>query len=70
MNIDFGMWNKALQGVPRISKDEWDRLDLISRFTAGQTRVEPCRATIGWSRAQPDISNKTEKDQSNLPWNN
>jgi 1,4-dihydroxy-2-naphthoate octaprenyltransferase len=32
MNIDFGMWNKALQGVPRISKEEWDRLDLVSRW--------------------------------------
>jgi 1,4-dihydroxy-2-naphthoate octaprenyltransferase len=32
MNIDFGMWSKALQGVPRISKEEWDRLDLISRW--------------------------------------
>jgi 1,4-dihydroxy-2-naphthoate octaprenyltransferase len=26
------MWNKALQGVPRISKEEWDRLDLVSRW--------------------------------------
>ncbi len=32
MKIDFGMWSKALQGVPRISKEEWDRLDLISRW--------------------------------------
>ena len=32
MKIDFAMWNKALQGVPRISKDEWDRLDLVSRW--------------------------------------
>jgi 1,4-dihydroxy-2-naphthoate octaprenyltransferase len=32
MKIDFGMWSKALQGVLRISKEEWDRLDLISRW--------------------------------------
>ena len=32
MKIDFGMWAKALQGVPRISKEEWDRLDLVSRW--------------------------------------
>ena len=32
MKIDFGMWSKALQGVPRISKEEWDRLDLVSRW--------------------------------------
>jgi 1,4-dihydroxy-2-naphthoate octaprenyltransferase len=32
MKIDFGMWGKALQGVPRISKEEWDRLDLVSRW--------------------------------------
>lgn len=32
MKIDFGMWGKALQGVPRISKEEWDDLDLVSRW--------------------------------------
>ncbi|MFC2036580.1 prenyltransferase [Chloroflexota bacterium] len=32
MQIDFGMWSKALQGVPRISKDEWDDLDMVSRW--------------------------------------
>lgn len=32
MNINFAMWNKALQGVPRISKEEWDNLDLVSRW--------------------------------------
>ncbi len=32
MQIDFAMWNKALQGVPRISKLEWDGLDLVSRW--------------------------------------
>ena len=30
--IDFAMWSKALQGVPRISKDEWDGLDLVSKW--------------------------------------
>jgi 1,4-dihydroxy-2-naphthoate octaprenyltransferase len=32
MKINFNMWIKALQGVPRISKHEWDRLDLVSRW--------------------------------------
>jgi 1,4-dihydroxy-2-naphthoate octaprenyltransferase len=32
MKIDFAMWAKALQGVPRITKEEWDRLDLVSRW--------------------------------------
>lgn len=32
MNINFAMWSKALQGVPRISKEEWDSLDLVSRW--------------------------------------
>jgi 1,4-dihydroxy-2-naphthoate octaprenyltransferase len=26
------MWARALQGVPRISKEEWDGLDLVSRW--------------------------------------
>jgi len=32
MKINFAMWAKALQGVPRITKEEWDRLDLVSRW--------------------------------------
>lgn len=32
MNIDFGMWVKALQGVPRISKEEWNKLDVVSHW--------------------------------------
>ena len=30
MNIT--MWQKALQVIPRISKDEWDQLDVISKW--------------------------------------
>jgi 1,4-dihydroxy-2-naphthoate octaprenyltransferase len=30
--MNFAMWIKALQGVPRITKEEWDRLDLVSRW--------------------------------------
>ena len=30
--MNIGMWRKALQVIPRVSKDEWDRLDLISRW--------------------------------------
>jgi 1,4-dihydroxy-2-naphthoate octaprenyltransferase len=32
MKINFAMWSKALQGVPRISKDEWNALDIVSRW--------------------------------------
>jgi 1,4-dihydroxy-2-naphthoate octaprenyltransferase len=32
VKINFAMWNKALQGVPRITKEEWDDLDLVSRW--------------------------------------
>ena len=30
--IDLRMWVKALQGVPRITKEEWDGLDPVSRW--------------------------------------
>jgi len=30
--INVTMWGKALRVIPRLSKDEWDRLDLISRW--------------------------------------
>ena len=30
--MNFGMWRKALQIIPRISKEEWDELDLISKW--------------------------------------
>jgi 1,4-dihydroxy-2-naphthoate polyprenyltransferase len=30
--MNVGMWRKALQVIPRISKDEWDHLDVISRW--------------------------------------
>ena len=30
--MNVAMWRKALQVIPRISKDEWDRLDIISRW--------------------------------------
>ena len=32
MRLDIAMWGKALQIIPRISKTEWDRLDVISRW--------------------------------------
>ena len=32
MKINFAMWGKALQGVPRITKEEWDDLDVVSRW--------------------------------------
>jgi 1,4-dihydroxy-2-naphthoate octaprenyltransferase len=30
--MNFSMWSKALQIIPRISKEEWDELDLVSRW--------------------------------------
>jgi 1,4-dihydroxy-2-naphthoate octaprenyltransferase len=30
--FDLRMWIRALQIIPRLSKDEWDRLDLVSRW--------------------------------------
>jgi 1,4-dihydroxy-2-naphthoate octaprenyltransferase len=30
--MNIGMWQKALQVIPRISKDEWDQLDVISKW--------------------------------------
>lgn len=30
--MNIGMWQKALQVIPRISKDEWDQLDIISKW--------------------------------------
>lgn len=30
--MNFSMWRKALQVIPRISKEEWDHLDVISKW--------------------------------------
>ncbi len=30
--MNFAMWGKALRVIPRLDKDEWDRLDIISRW--------------------------------------
>jgi 1,4-dihydroxy-2-naphthoate polyprenyltransferase len=30
--MNFSMWGKALQVIPRISKEEWDHLDVISKW--------------------------------------
>jgi 1,4-dihydroxy-2-naphthoate octaprenyltransferase len=30
--MNFAMWRRALQIIPRISKQEWDELDIISRW--------------------------------------
>ena len=32
MHVDVGMWRKALQVIPRISREEWNDLDVISRW--------------------------------------
>jgi 1,4-dihydroxy-2-naphthoate octaprenyltransferase len=32
MKINFAMWKKALNVIPEVSKDDWDHLDLISRW--------------------------------------
>jgi len=30
--MNFAMWRKALEVIPEVSKEEWDRLDVISRW--------------------------------------
>ncbi|MEW5871349.1 MAG: prenyltransferase [Chloroflexota bacterium] len=30
--MNFAMWRKALQVIPHVSKEEWQRLDLVSRW--------------------------------------
>jgi 1,4-dihydroxy-2-naphthoate polyprenyltransferase len=30
--MNFAMWAKALRVIPRISKEEWEKLDIISRW--------------------------------------
>lgn len=32
MHMNFAMWAKALRVIPRIDKEEWDSLDLVSRW--------------------------------------
>ncbi|MFL7868997.1 MAG: prenyltransferase [Anaerolineales bacterium] len=32
MKLDFAMWRKALNVIPDVSKEDWDRLDVISRW--------------------------------------
>ncbi len=32
MKIDFAMWRKALNVIPDVSKDDWDKLDVVSRW--------------------------------------
>ena len=30
--MNVAMWGKALRVIPRVNKDEWDRLDVVSRW--------------------------------------
>ena len=30
--MNFTMWGKALQGIPRLDKNEWNGLDIVSRW--------------------------------------
>src|SRR5512136_2720635 len=30
--MNFAMWRKALQVIPHVTKEEWDRLDVISKW--------------------------------------
>ena len=32
MKVNFAMWQKALNVIPEVSKEEWDQLDLVSRW--------------------------------------
>ena len=29
--MNFAMWKKALTVIPNVTKDEWDKLDIISK---------------------------------------
>ena len=40
MRIDFAMWQRALNVIPDVSKEEWDRLDIVSRWLIS------CRAAV------------------------
>lgn len=37
--MNISMWRKALQVIPRISKEEWDELDIISRWLISSRAV-------------------------------
>jgi len=30
--MNVSMWRKALQVIPHVSKDEWEKLDVISKW--------------------------------------
>ncbi len=32
MNVNFAMWKKALNVIPDVSKEEWDKLDVVSKW--------------------------------------
>ena len=32
MKVNFAMWQKALNVIPDVSKEEWDQLDVVSRW--------------------------------------
>ena len=32
MKVNFAMWQKALNVIPEVSKEEWEQLDLVSRW--------------------------------------
>jgi 1,4-dihydroxy-2-naphthoate octaprenyltransferase len=32
MKVNFAMWQKALNVIPEVSKEEWDQLDIVSRW--------------------------------------
>ncbi len=32
MKVNFSMWQKALNVIPEVSKEEWDQLDVVSRW--------------------------------------
>ena len=32
MKLDFAMWRKALNVIPDVSKEEWEQLDVVSRW--------------------------------------
>jgi len=38
MKVNFTMWQKALNIIPEVSKEEWDQLDLVSRWLISNAR--------------------------------
>ncbi len=36
--MNFAMWKKALTVIPNVTKEEWDKLDIISKWLISTAR--------------------------------